>query len=98
LPVGATTADIDLGLVSDELRLEHGEGTDDAFESGGDIREVGDTTTNDENLAIGARRWASEEINYSAFSFYDLQMRRHVRIVLAYSKVCPSVGAPEYSP
>jgi hypothetical protein len=84
--------------VSYELGLEQGEGTDDAFEGGGDICEVSDTTTNDEDLAIGARRWASEEVNYSAMSFDRSQTKRHIRMVLAYSKVCPSVGAPEYSP
>jgi hypothetical protein len=69
LPVGATTADVDLRLVSDELCLEHGEGTNDAFECGSNVGEVSDTTTNDENLAIGARGRASEEVDCGAFGF-----------------------------
>lgn len=63
LVVGASTADVDTDLVGDERRLVLFQCTDDAFEGGGNIGEVGDTTTDDEDLAIGVRLAARDEIN-----------------------------------
>ena len=63
LVVGATTADEDPDLVVDEGALVLLEGADDTLEGGSDVGEVGDTTTDDEELAVGARSPASDEVD-----------------------------------
>jgi hypothetical protein len=40
------------------------ESANDPLEGGSDIREIGNTPTDDENLAIGVRHTASHEVNY----------------------------------
>jgi hypothetical protein len=63
LVVGTITADEDLDGVADELVLVLLEGTDHTLEGSGDVGEVGDTTTNDEDLAIGARSATGDEVD-----------------------------------
>ena len=50
LVVGTTTTNVDLDLVSDERSLVLLERTDDTLEGCRDVREVGNTTTNDQAL------------------------------------------------
>jgi hypothetical protein len=55
--------DIDLGFVGDELGFVGCECADDSFEGCSYIGEVGDTTTDDEDLAIRTGRWAREQVD-----------------------------------
>lgn len=64
LVVGTTTADEDLDFVVDELVLVLLESTNDALEGSSDVGEVGDTTTDDEDLAVGARGATGNEVDY----------------------------------
>ena len=57
LVVRATTADENADRMVDKRSLVLFESTDDAFESRGDVCEVGNTTTNDENLSF--RVWSA---------------------------------------
>lgn len=52
LVVGATTTNVDADIVGDEGSLVLLQGTDDTLEGSGNVGEVGDTTTNDEDLAF----------------------------------------------
>ena len=63
LVVGTATADEDLDGVVDELVLVFLERTDDALEGSSDVGEVGDTTTNDEDLAIRVRSTTGDEVD-----------------------------------
>jgi hypothetical protein len=63
LVVGTTTADEDLDRVVDKLVLVCLECTDDALEGSGDVGEVGDTTNDDEDLAIGVRSATGDEVD-----------------------------------
>lgn len=65
LVVGATTTDKDLDLVRDQLIFELLKGADDALEGGSNVGEVGDTSSNDEDLALGVRCTTGNEINLS---------------------------------
>jgi len=49
--------------VSDQLTLQLFEGTDGALEGGSDIGKVGNTTTNDEDLALGVVSSARDEVD-----------------------------------
>ena len=66
LVVGAGTADPDLGLV---LRKDGGnvaDGADDTLEGAGNVGEVGNTTTNEEDLALGVVGGAQHQIKDGA--------------------------------
>ena len=63
LVVGSTTTDVDADLVVGERRLVLLEGTNDTLESGSDVGEVGDTTTNDEDFALWVRLAASDQVD-----------------------------------
>lgn len=64
LVVRSTTTDEDLDLVVDERLLELLERLDDALEGGGDIGEVGDSTSNDEDLALGVDVATADEADW----------------------------------
>lgn len=64
LVVGSSTSDEDLDLVGNQLVLELLESTDDALEGGGDIGEVGNTSSNDEDLSFGVGGTTSDEVDY----------------------------------
>jgi hypothetical protein len=64
LIVWTTTTDEDLDTVADKLVLVLLEGTDDTLEGSSDVGEVGNTTTDDEDLALGTRGSTSDEIDY----------------------------------
>ena len=53
LPVGAGTSHPDLSIVLVQLLGVLTERTNDTLESRRDVGEVGDTTTDEENLALG---------------------------------------------
>ena len=57
-----------------ELVLEFLQSTDNPLEGSRNIREVGDTATNDEDFALGIGSASGDEINYeqsSEFSIYN---------------------------
>ena len=88
LVVGAYATHEDLDLVVDELALELLEGADDTLEGGCNIGEVGNASSNDENLALGVRSAASNQVNYLQKRNEVLPPPRYMRdslIVLAYS-------------
>lgn len=64
LVVGTTTTNKNLHIVVDELILVLLEGANDTLESGSDIGKVGNTTTDNEDLAIRARSSTSDKIDY----------------------------------
>ena len=64
LVVGSSTTDKDLDLVGDQLVPELLEGADDTLEGGSNIGEVSNTSTDDEELSLGVRSAAGDEINY----------------------------------
>lgn len=65
MPVGTATTDVNLGIVCDELCFVGCECADDAFEGGSHVGKVCNTTTDDEDLAIRAGRWAREQVDYT---------------------------------
>jgi len=66
LVVRTRTTDPDLDFVLDELRSNFAESADDTLECGGDVGEVGNTTTDEENLALRVNRGAEHEVQDSA--------------------------------
>ena len=62
LVVGASAADPDLDVVLDEERSNLTEGTNDTLEGRGNVGEVGNTTTNEENLALGVHGSTEHEV------------------------------------
>lgn len=70
----------------DERSLVLFEGADDALESRGNVCEVGDTTTNDENLALRVRGATGHQIDWKnvRFSFPEERIQ-DVPTVFAYS-------------
>lgn len=63
LVVGTTATNEDLDLVGDQLVLELLESTDNALEGSSDIGEVSNTTTDDQDLALGVRCAAGDKID-----------------------------------
>lgn len=64
LVVGSTATNEDADLVLLDAVLELLEGSDDTLEGSGDVGEVGDTTTDEEDLALGVRSTAGHEVDY----------------------------------
>jgi len=62
LVVGATATDVNFNLVVDERCLELFESADDTLEGSGNVGEVGNTTANDQDLSLGVRLSASDEV------------------------------------
>ena len=86
--VGSSTANEDLDLVADQLVLELFESTNDALEGGGDVGKVGNTSTNDENLALGVGCTAGDEVDYDAKNLTNIDKflaKNILLMVLAYS-------------
>jgi len=85
-----------------QARLDTFQRPDYTFESRGNVCEVGNTTSNDKDLAVWTGRWARDQVNWQekdADSEYMLYAATvDSRIVFAYSYVWPSDGAPLYSP
>jgi hypothetical protein len=64
LIIGATTANKNLDAVVNELILVFFESMDDTLEGSSNVGEVGNTTTDNEDLAIRARSSTGEKINF----------------------------------
>ena len=63
LVIGSAATDENLDIVADELVLVFFEGANDTLESSRNICKIGNTTTNDENLAIRTRSSPSDQID-----------------------------------
>ncbi len=88
LVVGTSTTHEDLDLVVDELALELFKSADDALEGGSNIGEVGNASSNDEDLALGVRSAASDQVDYLQKRneiWFPPRYLRDSLIVLAYS-------------
>lgn len=66
LVVGTSTADPDLDLVLVQDGGNFAESTDNTLECGCNVGEIGNTTTNEENLALGAHGSAEHQVEHSA--------------------------------
>jgi hypothetical protein len=66
LVVGAGTADPDLDLVLDEDGGDLADGADQTLEGAGHVGEVGNTTTDEENLALGVHGSTEHKVQDSA--------------------------------
>lgn len=64
LVVWSTAADVDLDAVGNETCLEFLEGTDDTLESSSDVGEVSNTSTNDEEFALGVGSASSDQVDW----------------------------------
>ena len=62
LVVGTSTTDPDLDLVLIERRSDFPQGADDTLEGRGNVGEVGNTTTNEQNLALRVLRSTEHEV------------------------------------
>jgi hypothetical protein len=62
LVVGTSTTDPDLDVVLVENRSDLANGTDDTLERRGDVGEVGNTTTDEKNLAVRVHRCAQHQV------------------------------------
>lgn len=65
LVVGTSTADPDLGLVLVQDGGDIAQSTDDTLEGAGNVGEVGNTTTDEEDLALGVHGGAEHQIQDS---------------------------------
>jgi hypothetical protein len=63
LVVRASATNEDFDLMRDQLDLELLESADDSLESRGNVGEIGDTTTDDENLAFRVRRATGDKVD-----------------------------------
>lgn len=63
LVVGTSTSNKDLDTRVDELLLVLFQSANDALECRSDIGEVGDTTTDDENLALRTRGTTGDQVD-----------------------------------
>lgn len=87
LVVGAGTTDPDLDVVLDERGRDFPQGADDTLEGGGDVGEVGDTTTDEEDLAVGVLGGAEHEVEDSAGVVEGLGLGRSTRIFAVVGKL-----------
>ena len=63
LVVGSSASHKDLDVVGNELSFEVLERTDDAFEGGGDVGEIGDTASDNEDLSLGIGLASGDQID-----------------------------------
>lgn len=81
LVVGAGTADPDLDLVLNELGSKVAEGADDTLEGAGDVGEVGNTTADEEDLALVAHGSAEHEVQDGAGVVVGLRLGGSTRVL-----------------
>ena len=63
LVVGTATTDVDADIVSNEGSLVLLQCTNDTLEGSSDVGEVGDTTTNDENLSVSMGSTTGDKVD-----------------------------------
>ena len=79
----------DLDAVADQETLVLLQSADNSLECCGDVGEVGDTITDDEDLAVRMRLAASHQVNYDVCKLCVFTSRQDANspMVLAYSYV-----------
>lgn len=92
LVVGASTADPDLDVVLDEERCNFPQGADDTLEGGGDVGEVGNTTTDEEDLALGVLGSAEHEVENSAGVVEGLGLGGSTRVFTVVGEFASETG------
>lgn len=92
LVVGAGTADPNLDLVLVELLGVVAEGADDTLECAGDVGEVGNTTTNEEDLALVGQGSAEHEIEDGAGVVVGLRLGGSTRVLTVVGELVGETG------
>jgi hypothetical protein len=87
LVVRASTADPDLDVVLDKERGDLTEGTDDTLEGGGDVGEVGNTTTDEQNLALGVHGSTEHEVKDGSGVVEGLSLGGGTRVLAVVGKL-----------
>ena len=87
LVVGTGTTDPDLSVVLDESLAVLPEGLDDTLESAGNVGEVGDTTTDEEDLALVGHRSTEHKVEDSAGVVVGLRLGGRTRVLTVVGKL-----------
>ena len=94
LVVGSTTTNENADIVGDEAGLEFLQSTNDTLESRSNIREVGDTATDNEDLSVLLGRSARDEVENGLSIFVRLTFSRSTRVLAVVCElVCEAVGS-----
>jgi hypothetical protein len=92
LVVGTSTTNPDLHLVLDEEGCNFSQSADDTLECRGDVGEVGNTTTDEEHLALGVLRSAEHKVEYGAGVVESLSLRGGTRVFTIVGKLTGETG------
>lgn len=87
LVVGTSTANPDLHLVLVEDGCDLTQGADDTLECGGDVGEVGNTTTNEQHLAVGVGRSPQHQVQHGAGVVVGLGLGGGTRVFTVVGKL-----------
>lgn len=87
LVVGASTADPDLDVVLDKERSDLAEGTNDTLEGGGDVGEVGNTTTDEQDLALRVHGGTEHEVKDGSGVVEGLSLGGGTRVLAVVGKL-----------
>lgn len=87
LVVRTSTADPDLDVVLDEERSNLTEGTNDTLEGRGNVGEVGNTTTDEENLALGVHGSTEHEVKDGSGVVEGLGLGGSTRVLAVVGKL-----------
>lgn len=92
LVVGTRTADPDLHLVLNEHGGDLADGADDTLEGGGDVGEVGNTTADEEDLAIGVGGGAQHQVEDGAGVVEGLRLGGRTRVLTVVGELADEAG------
>lgn len=92
LVVGTSTTDPDLDVVLDEERGDFPKGADDTLEGGRDVGEVGNTTTDEEDLALLVLRSTEHEVEDSAGVVEGLGLGGSTRVLTVVGELAGEAG------
>ena len=102
LVVGTGTANPNLDLVLNQDGGELADGANDTLEGGGNVGEIGNTTTDEEDLALGVGGGAQHQVQNGlgvGVSLAWKEVSENSTELLCRTRLhVPSEGAPEYSP
>ena len=92
LVVRSSTTDPYLDLVFDKEGCDFPQGADDTLEGGGDVGEVGNTTTDEENLALLVLRGTEHKVENSAGVVEGLSLGWGTRVLTVVGKLASETG------
>lgn len=87
LVVGAGTADPDLDVVLNKERGNLAKGADDTLEGGGNVGEVGNTTTDEEDLALGVHGGSEHQVKDGSGVVEGLGLGGSTRVLAVVGKL-----------